>query len=114
MVKPKFETVNNWRLLEAMSALGQKRTFRQVSAMSALPPKADIIHRRLPNVRFVPIANMRHSCDHLAALRGRRRHDANGVVISLVLCRPIVSGRSVVRSVTWWRKSQTALEDAHG
>ena len=29
MVKPKFEAVNNWRLLEAMFALGQKRTKRR-------------------------------------------------------------------------------------
>jgi hypothetical protein len=48
--------------------------------MSALPPKADIPGGN-QHVRFVPIADMRHSFDHLAALRGRRRHDVNGVVI---------------------------------
>jgi hypothetical protein len=37
-----------------MSALGQKRTFSKVCAMSALPPKADIAGRHL-DVRFVPI-----------------------------------------------------------
>jgi hypothetical protein len=38
-----------------MSQLGQKQTFTGLSAMSALPPKADI--RRHPfDVRFVPIA----------------------------------------------------------
>jgi hypothetical protein len=37
-----------------MSALGQKRTFWSFTAMSALPPKADI-DRRCLDVRFVPI-----------------------------------------------------------
>ena len=36
-----------------MSALGQKRTFEYVRAMSALPPKADI-DRACQDVRFVP------------------------------------------------------------
>ena len=36
-----------------MSALGQKRTFSRSVAMSALPPKADIVSRD-PDVRFVP------------------------------------------------------------
>jgi hypothetical protein len=35
------------------SALGHYRTFSEVCAMSALPPKADI-HERNWNVRFVP------------------------------------------------------------
>ena len=37
-----------------MSALGHKRTWRQVRAMSAFPPKADIPCRE-QHVRFVPI-----------------------------------------------------------
>jgi hypothetical protein len=41
----------------AMSALGQKRTFLEVCAMSALPPKADI-PKRDEDVRFVPIADI--------------------------------------------------------
>jgi hypothetical protein len=48
--------------------------------MSALGQKADMCNA-IGDVRFVPIADMRHSFDHLAALRGRRRHDVNGVVI---------------------------------
>jgi hypothetical protein len=36
-----------------MYALGQKQTFRSATAMSALPPKADI-RRRDWNVRFGP------------------------------------------------------------
>jgi hypothetical protein len=40
-----------------MSALGQKRTFFEVCAMSALPPKADIAGRQF-NVRFVPKADI--------------------------------------------------------
>ena len=40
-----------------MSALGHKRTFCDVGAMSALPPKADMNRRQL-NVRFVPIADI--------------------------------------------------------
>jgi len=42
-----------------MSALGHKRTFRNVRSMSALPPKADIVqHHR--DVRFVPKADKVH------------------------------------------------------
>jgi len=37
-----------------MSALGHKRTFLELCAMSALPPKADIAERD-HHVRFVPI-----------------------------------------------------------
>jgi hypothetical protein len=37
----------------SMSALGQKQTFREFSAMSALPPKADIGTQSW-DVRFVP------------------------------------------------------------
>jgi hypothetical protein len=40
-----------------MSALGQKRTFCDAEAMSALPPKADMDQRAL-NVRFVPLADI--------------------------------------------------------
>jgi len=40
-----------------MSALGHKRTFRSASAMSALPPKADI-RGALAHVCFVPIADI--------------------------------------------------------
>jgi hypothetical protein len=40
-----------------MSALGQKQTSRLVSAMSALPPKADI-RCRDRHVRFVPEADI--------------------------------------------------------
>ena len=42
----------------SMSALGQKRTSKQVCAMSALPPKADIVQHG-GNVRFVPKADSR-------------------------------------------------------
>ena len=40
-----------------MSALGQKRTWRDQIAMSALPPIADIAERDR-NVRFVPEADI--------------------------------------------------------
>jgi hypothetical protein len=40
-----------------MSALGQKRTWRDQIAMSALPPIADIPRRNL-NVRFEPTADI--------------------------------------------------------
>jgi hypothetical protein len=45
-----------------MSALGQKQTFGSRNVMSALPPKADIVHDG-GNVRFVPKADiaLRHS-----------------------------------------------------
>ena len=41
-----------------MSALGHKRTSQQVRAMSALPPKLDIVHHGR-DVRFVPKADIR-------------------------------------------------------
>jgi hypothetical protein len=37
--------------------MGHKRTFSEVRAMSALPPKADITERD-QDVRFVPIAEI--------------------------------------------------------
>jgi hypothetical protein len=40
-----------------MSALGQKRTFRRVCLISAIPPKADI-GTQPRNVRFVPKADI--------------------------------------------------------
>jgi hypothetical protein len=40
-----------------MSALGQKRTLRLASSMSALLPKADIAERKW-DVRYVPIADI--------------------------------------------------------
>jgi len=40
-----------------MSALGQKQTLRLASPMSALPPKADIVHGS-GDVRFVPKADI--------------------------------------------------------
>jgi len=43
--------------MTAKTALGQKRTFRDADAMSALPPKADI-GTQLGNVRFVPKADI--------------------------------------------------------
>jgi hypothetical protein len=39
-------SVQDAGVTNAMSALGQKRTFRWVVVMSALPPKADIGHAR--------------------------------------------------------------------
>ena len=44
----------------AMSALGQKRTFRNVWSMSASPPKADIRWCGC-DVRFVPMADIRRA-----------------------------------------------------
>jgi hypothetical protein len=44
----------------AMSALGQKRTFRKVWSMSASPPKADIRWCGC-DVRFVPMADIRRA-----------------------------------------------------
>jgi hypothetical protein len=41
-----------------MSALGHKRAFEGLFAMSALPPKVDIVHHGR-DVRFVPIRDMR-------------------------------------------------------
>jgi hypothetical protein len=47
-----------------MSALGQKRTWRDQIAMSALPPTADIRQRDW-DVRFVPEPDIASLFDHL-------------------------------------------------
>ena len=47
-----------------MSAWGQKQTFAMQNVMSALPPKADMCGANT-NVRFVPIADIAPSFDHL-------------------------------------------------
>jgi hypothetical protein len=47
-----------------MPALGQKQTLHRSNGMSAFPPKADIAERNW-DVRFVPIADIGHSFDHL-------------------------------------------------
>jgi hypothetical protein len=46
-----------YRATPTMSALGQKQTFCDAEAMSALPRKADICSA-LAHVRFVPIADI--------------------------------------------------------
>jgi hypothetical protein len=49
-----------------MSALGKKQTLPNISAMSALPPKADMDqHGR--DVRFVPKADIPVLFDHLVS-----------------------------------------------
>jgi|SRR5262245_59535921 len=48
-----------------MSALGHKRTSKQVRAMSALPPKADM-DQNGRDVRFVPKADIGSSIDSSA------------------------------------------------
>jgi hypothetical protein len=67
-----------------MSALGQKQTLSDVSAMSALPPKADITGQQL-DVRFVPKADILRCgkgtplFDHLVGAQedSRRQPDAD-------------------------------------
>jgi hypothetical protein len=56
-----------------ISALGQKRTFSKLCAMSALPPKADIGGHHF-DVRSVPKADIR------AADRKQGRHHVQGSV----------------------------------
>ena len=53
---------NKSDLLTKMSALGQKRTFAVQTAMSALPPKADMCSAKR-DVRYVPIADIALSND---------------------------------------------------
>ena len=47
-----------------MSALGQKQTCGAQKVMSALPPKADMCGAQA-HVRFVPIADIAASQDHI-------------------------------------------------
>jgi hypothetical protein len=57
-----------------MSALGQKETFRDAGAMSALPPKADMCSATR-YVRFVPIADIATLFDQfIGAGKYRRRN----------------------------------------
>jgi hypothetical protein len=57
-LKTNFRTnPHDVRFTAEMSALGQKQTFRDVEAMSALPLITDI-DRRHSNVCFVPIADI--------------------------------------------------------
>jgi hypothetical protein len=73
-----------------MSALGEKRTFREVETMSALPPKADI--RTQPrNVRFVPKADIELAfvlCYPCAALTATDRlaHTGAAAARAIILC----------------------------
>ena len=53
-----------------MSALGQKRTVSGISAMSALPPKADIAQRDR-DVRFVPKADIGEDYSITSSARAR-------------------------------------------
>src|SRR6516225_7611980 len=57
-----------------MSALGQKRTKRQLAAMSALPPKADI-ERHDWHVRLVPLATGGHEMWVVAGRPGTEEPD---------------------------------------
>jgi hypothetical protein len=59
-----------------MSALGQKRTFWSSNAMSAIPPRADIV-RQGGNVRFVPKAHI------LAAVRYDGWPSSRGIAMNL-------------------------------
>jgi len=69
-----------------MSALGHKRTFRNIRSMSAIPPKADIevlgqLERVLPSVPAAMTmpsnAGSDHHCDH---------HDQDGRVHAASMC----------------------------
>jgi hypothetical protein len=60
-----------------MSALGQKRTFRKLHPMSALPPKADI-DGHSPNVRFVPKANI--GLMDCAVMKGEKANLVGGLL----------------------------------
>ena len=57
-----------------MSALGQKQTFAVQKGVSALPPKADIQASSI-NVRFVPLADIRH----ISALAKTERPPRSGL-----------------------------------
>jgi hypothetical protein len=55
LIQVKKELCN--RIAAVMSALGQKQTLDRRPLMSAIPPKADIVHGG-GNVRFVPKADI--------------------------------------------------------
>jgi hypothetical protein len=55
--QPPCRISGHWLKPMGMRALGQERTSRRIRPMSALPPKADIVHSG-ENVRFVPTTEM--------------------------------------------------------
>ena len=55
---------------KSMSALGQKQTCAAQNVMSALPPKADMCGATR-DVRFVPIADIRHAARICASVASR-------------------------------------------
>jgi len=68
-----FQGFHRVRRRPAMSALGQKQTFRQDRAMSALPPKADIDRRIWVQASYPPL-------DHLTDVTAK--HGGEGTTIA--------------------------------
>src|SRR5215467_15559293 len=68
--------VRHSKLKRSMSALGHKRTFRNVRAMSALPPKADIPeidwHVRLCHEHWQRLYARSNNCFAISATLGSR------------------------------------------
>src|SRR6266566_3350775 len=84
-----------------MSALGQKRTWRDQIAMSALPPIADIPRRNL-NVRFGPQAD---SCtaansDHRPQCADRPQRTTTRVMPGILRC-PLYPRKRTFVSAFW-------------
>src|SRR6516162_1011477 len=78
-----------------MSAQGEKRTSRQVRAMSALSPKADI-GTQPRNVRFVPKADIGLSLSTGSTAVVQKKQ--NGHVFEQSLCSPTASWRCQSRA----------------
>jgi hypothetical protein len=69
-----------------MSALGQKQTLRRSTAMSAIPPKADIAQRDC-HVRFAPEADSRSKIVTYSTTSSTRASSAAGTAADLLLPR---------------------------
>src|SRR5262249_20360896 len=71
----------------AMSALGDKRTFRSAIAMSALPPKADITQPRRMSRQLHPAASTQAEVKPSAFAVQAHRHSADRTVDDIALER---------------------------
>ena len=74
---------------------GSKRTSRPLSAMSALPPIADI-EQSIPDVRSVPISDIRTAANSIVSL------DPNGQSRNGHVCRLASPGRMVFLRAGWF------------
>jgi hypothetical protein len=86
-----------------MSALGQKRTLRWSTVMSALPPKADIAQHG-GNVRFVPKADMgSYAVSRKRRIRSCPEAASERFLFSLALYRQVDDRETLSAECALWQ-----------